>query len=314
MPEVVEVCLIGQYLNKKLKNTKIKQFNIIGGRYSRHKLKGVNLLINNKYIIKKVATKGKFLYMVLTSSNTKTLYLLNTFGLEGQWDLIKKKYSGIELIFNNFNLYFTDPRNFGTIEITDDVQVLNKKLNLLGDDLLQTTFTCQDLYDRIHNYIYDNKGSLRRSRETKEIVKILMDQNLSTGLGSGLGNYLVADVLYHAQINPNTPINNIYTNETKMNNLCNSIKFIVKFSYLSFNDGYFKKIDEEILEWINKLRTEIKSNDKHKFNFHPEIKIKKSDKYKFLVYKQKVDPKGNIVIGDKIIKGRTTYFSPKIQK
>ena len=40
MPEVVEVCLTALWLNSTLNGMKLKQINILGGRYSRHPLKG----------------------------------------------------------------------------------------------------------------------------------------------------------------------------------------------------------------------------------------------------------------------------------
>lgn len=50
-------------------------------------------------------------------------------------------------------------------------------------------------------------------------------------------------------------------------------------------------------------------------DYHTDVKLKKTDKFKFKVYQQTEDPLGNPVEKDKTInKGRTVYWVPKIQK
>ena len=50
-------------------------------------------------------------------------------------------------------------------------------------------------------------------------------------------------------------------------------------------------------------------------DYHAEIKLSKTDKFKFSVYQQNKDPFGNMVEKNKEInKGRTTYWVPTIQK
>ena len=135
MPEVCEVCLTSQYLSNIIGRS-ITNIEILKGRYIKTPIKG-KIKFPSKII--DVNSKGKFMWMTL-EHNGKTYYLLNTFGLTGQWSLEKLKYNNIKFKLNEGNLYFGDMRNFGTIEFTDNIDVLNKKLNKLTPDFLKTSF------------------------------------------------------------------------------------------------------------------------------------------------------------------------------
>jgi formamidopyrimidine-DNA glycosylase len=314
MPEVVEVCYTAIYLNDKLKDSKITNIKILGGRYSRHPMRGLNYFKQNLPMkVKKVDSKGKFLWFELYGKSNNDFYILNRFGLEGGWGFTKQNHSGVEFTIKDKNnkikkLYFTDMRNFGTIEMTSRRSDLDKELNMLGPDFLKTSFTEKEFYGRIENYILNKKGEIIKSRGDKEIIKVLMDQKSNLALGSGLGNYLAVEALYRAKISPYKKVKNIYEDRKLSNKLSKAIKYVVKLSYRTATIGYFTNLDQN---WIKKFRSNI--DEKNKYNFHPNIKIGNA-KFKFNVYRQKTDPKGNKVKGDKIINGRTTYWTPSIQK
>lgn len=320
MPEVVEVCLTSLFLNHKLKNKQITKIDILGGRYSRHSLKGLTYFKPKLPVtINKVRSKGKFMWFEMMDQNNNDFYILNRFGLSGEWGFEKKDHSGVMLEIDDdkkkktYRLYFTDPRNFGTIEITSKKSDLDNELNKLGDDFLQTSFTNNDFYKRIEDNILNSDDTINASRANKEIIKVLMDQTLSTGLGSGLGNYLGVEVLYDAGISPHKKLGDIYKDKKLANKLAESIKYVVKLSYVTAEVGYLSHLDNRLKKWVNKLRTKIKNNKKHKYHFHPDSDLK-NDKFEFKVYRQKTDPLGNKVKADKIITGRTTYWVPSIQK
>ncbi|AYV77026.1 MAG: formamidopyrimidine-DNA glycosylase [Barrevirus sp.] len=317
MPEVVEVCLTALWLNHELKNSILTDIKILGGRYSRHALPGLNLFKKaNNYKIKRVDSKGKFMWIELLSKDNKPLYILNKFGLSGEWGFTKEDHSGIKFTVKKGNkiddLYFTDPRNFGTIEITDSKKRLDKELNKIGPDFLKEDFSNQDFYDRIEDYL--EGGRADKSRANKEIVKVLMDQTAKNGLGSGLGNYLSVSVLYHAKMSPYTKIGDIYKSRVLSNRLASSIRYIVKLAYLTATIGYLEHLDPGMTSFLNNLRKDINKNKDSPYNFHPDTVIKKGDEFKFEVYRQIEDPLGNPVIASKIIPGRTTYWAPNVQK
>lgn len=315
MPEVVEVCITSLWLNHELKDSILSDIKILKGRYSRHPLPGLNLFKKaNNYKIIKIESKGKFMWFELKDKNGKTLYILNKYGLTGEWGFTEKDYSGVEFTIKNKNttdnkkLFFTDFRNFGTLEITDKISRLNKELNKIAPDFLKVSFTNNEFHKRVVDYCSTD------ARKKREIIKVLMDQTVKNSIGSGLGNYLSVSALYMAKISPYTSMEKIAKSKVLSNRLSESIKYIVKLAFLTSDTGYFLDLDKGIEKFLKTLRSNIFKNNKHIYNFHPDIKIKKGDKFKFEVYGQDKDPYGNDVVGDKIIPGRTTYWVPAIQK
>ena len=209
---------------------------------------------------------------------------------------------------NTGNIYFTDSRNFGTIDITNKKDDLQRELDKLGDDLLQTPFTQKQFSDRVHTYLTRGTAKIIPERSNKEIIKVLMDQSITGGIGSGLGNYLATEICFHAKISPHKTIGTIYNDNALLNTLGKSIKYVTKLSYMTADTGYLEHIDPKIAKFITEYRKELKDD------IHPDTKLKSGDKFTFKVYRQTTDPDGNPVQKDKIIAGRTTYWSPIIQK
>lgn len=298
MPEIVEVFLLTQYLQYFLKNKMIINIKILGGRYSKSPMKGYELINKEPLLINGIYSKGKFIWFELKEKENE-IYILNTLGLDGGWSFIKTKNSHIEFTLEeNIKLYYCDKINFGTMEITNDISVLNKKLNKLGDDLLNS-FTEKEFRDRL--YILTKK----KHKGNIEIIKVLMNQN-KDGIGAGIGNYLSVEILYNAKISPYTTIIDIYNNIQKCNTLSKSIKYIIKLSLMTAYEGYIDDFDPIIIDWIKKLR------QSGKINIHPDIDINNSI-FTYNVYQRKEDKNGNPIKKDKIINGRTTHWCPVIQ-
>ncbi len=316
MPEVVEVAITAFYLDYKLKGKQITNITVLGGRYKRHPLKGLSEFKNSlPFTIDSVSSKGKFMWFSLSNDKGPS-YLLNRFGLEGEWTFQKKTHSNIEFEIKHatkdktYHLYFTDSRNFGTVSFTTKVADLDKELDKLQPDLLKDEFTNEQFYERMKRYLHGSKDSIIKSRADQKIVKVLMDQQ--SELGSGIGNYLAVEILYRAKISPHTTIGTIYNDRRTVYRLAESIKYIIKLAFLTADVGYFTHLDPKIDTFVKALRNDIK-NDTGKYHFHTDTDIG-TKKFKFLVYRQKKDPKGNDVTPDKIITGRTTYWVPAVQK
>lgn len=297
MPEVCEIVLTAHYLLSKLKNKYITKIDILSGRYTHQKLEGKNLI--SKYSplkIKNINTKGKFLWFeLLNEKNNKYVYIMNTFGLTGSWSFEESRFSRISFnIKNNGKLYYNDMRNFGTIKIVDDKEILDNKLNKLSPDLLKTDFTNKEFIEWVNGY--KNQNDL--------IIKVLMKQERS--LGSGLGNYLAPEILYKAKISPYRTLKSLTNKE--INRLSKNIKYVVKLCYYNNSIGYMENFG-------NFIERHRKGIDKGKYpNYHKNVKLNKNDEFKFNVYRQKKDPYGNPVSASKIINSRTTYWVPNIQK
>lgn len=85
-------------------------------------------------------------------------------------------------------IYYSDTRGFGTIKFCLSRQALMTKLQSLGPDML-TACTEQDFLHVV---------AAQRNPEKKNVCRFLMDQsNLS-----GIGNYILAEGLYRANVDP----------------------------------------------------------------------------------------------------------------
>jgi len=203
MPEGVEVKLQLEKL-KKLIGQNIVSIDILSGRYSRHGPPcGFEKIIKKlPLIIEKIQQKGKFVFMTLSQK----WYVLITLGMTGRLILKKnpshpQKHYHIQFVTPKYILYFYDLRNFGTIQFTDDENILNQKLNKLGFDPLQTKITPTEFISHLHKFPANRK-----------IGELLLDQQFI----SGIGNYLRADILYCAKIHPKSEIQYLPTNVLKI--------------------------------------------------------------------------------------------------
>lgn len=303
MPECVEVFWTAQWLNNKLKGKILTGLNIISGRYSHKSVTGIELfnrLKGYELKIESIQSKGKVMWMDLQTESNDQLYMFNRFGLTGEWSLKKNEHARIELVLGNRSIYFSDMRNFGTIEFLNR-NALRSSLDRLGDDLLQVEFNVPILKTRLGNWLLNSKGEIVPSRGKKVIVGVMLDQTI---LGSGIGNYLSAEILYDAKISPYTETSTIYRDNVLLQKLAKSIKYIIKLAFKSKIGGYIT--DPSLKRFVSK--------NVSKYTFHSDIKIKDGEYFYFKVYKQKKDPFGYTVKASKIITGRTTYWSPSVQK
>lgn len=139
-----------------------------------------------------VKTRGKFMYWEFSNG----WYMFSTFGMTGQWSPQDGKHVCLHIrlidydqpLPNNLSdIYFNDPRHFGTIRFVKGESQLKEKLSELGWDPLQ---------DDLTKYSSWLIGEL--SKTSKPIGQVLMDQSLF----AGVGNYIRAEALYLAKMSP----------------------------------------------------------------------------------------------------------------
>lgn len=319
MPEVVEVCMTALWLNSIFSGTQMTGLTVQSGRYQKRPISGISYFeIGKPYTIKKIDSKGKFMWFELIGA-TQNCYIMCKFGLEGEWSLSSGKYSRVKFETNSEQykeIFFNDMISYGTIEIGNDAK-LTSELNKLAPDFLKVPFNGADLYARIGKLICDKNGNIVKSKGDKKCIKVLMEQKMSSGIGSGLGNYLSVEILYDCKISPHKTMKSLYENKKLCYELAHSIKYVTKLSFFDSNTGYLEKLDPSMSKFIIDLRhsveQDIKNNVSNIYNFHPEIILKEGDHFQFKVYRQKKDPFDNPVLADKIIKGRTTYWVPTVQ-
>ena len=132
-PELKNLCDSLQIL----KNKKLKNFNILSGRYKKDDIILENYYDFNNELplrINSINVKGKLLYFILDNE----WIILNTMGMSGRWTKIYQKHCHLELFFDNNKIWFCDPRRFGTIKIIKGKNLLYKKLESIGPDLLNS--------------------------------------------------------------------------------------------------------------------------------------------------------------------------------
>ncbi len=199
MPELPEVEVIRQSLDKKIKQKKVKKV-IVRNRNLRFKipLNFENILKNQKII--KVSRFSKYLILSLSNYNFCLLHL----GMSGTLHLIHnnkknlftntsfynspilpEKHNHVEIIFQNLKIIYNDPRRFGFFEIINNSELLKKRFVHLGPEPFEKKFNS----DYVFSFFKGKK---------KNIKNFLLDQNFV----SGIGNIYASEILFLCKIRP----------------------------------------------------------------------------------------------------------------
>jgi len=230
MPEINEIRKFSDFIKDKLQNEKIIDIKILNGRYKTHGPFAKYKDIKNELPLKllDVKTKGKFSYMVFE----KDFYIFSTLGLSGGWCYLKngaKKYnfsrteqewedftgeeevsSYLKNALNHLNvefktkkgsLFYYDVLSFGSLKVIEGEEELNKKLKLIGPDIMEETTTFELFKEQI----------TKKKNLDKAIGIVIMNQKVI----SGIGNYLRADILYLSKISPFRKVNKLSDEEMK---------------------------------------------------------------------------------------------------
>ena len=167
MPELPEVEIVRQSLNKKIKQKKVKKV-IVRNRNLRFKIPlDFSNYFKNKKIIK-VKRFSKYLILYLS----KETYCLIHLGMSGTIHIIEnkmnniitntsfynspflpKKHNHVEIIFEKFKVVYNDPRRFGFFEIIKNNVDLKKKFLKYGPEPFEKKFNL----DYIISYLKKKK-------------------------------------------------------------------------------------------------------------------------------------------------------------
>ena len=281
LPEISELAIMRDQLNKEFSNKTLNSVKLIGGKFIKDN-KQNNLLeqnlqalsndLNSGFYTKlEVKTHGKFMYWQFDNCPTVFFFSMGMTGGFGQ----KNKHSAIEFVFDQEQIYFNDIRHFGNFSLQSKNQ-LKEKLSDLGWDCLQVPVLKEN--EKEYNYVLN----MLNAKKYKSIYEVLMDQSIF----SGVGNYLRAEALYKAQISPFRRIKDLDLQE--LNKLFDAISEVAHEAYkyggatlLTFKDVY---------------------NQEGSFFKH------------FQVYGRKKDFLNNTVLKAKDGNGRTIHYVPEIQK
>jgi formamidopyrimidine-DNA glycosylase len=177
---------------------------------------------------------------------------------------------------NEIKGYFYDQLSFGTLKLIDTKTELEKKLKELGPDIMDKTSTLQVF----------KKAITKGLNCKKAIGNILVNQKVI----SGIGNYLRADALWMAKINPFRKVEDI--KEEELETVYKSVRALMWGDYAP---------EEAVqLGYVNK-----------------DFKIPHDYGREFFVYRQDTDLNGNKVQKDELFEGnqkRFIYWVENIQK
>ena len=279
MPEGPEVKKMSTKVNNMVSNLKLVNVKINNGRYLKKLPTNYEKFKSSLPLtVKNVNCHGKFMWWEFKDKNNEDsdITLFNTLGMTGYWtkedDL---KHNNVRFIFqDNYNVHFNDYRNFGTI-ILCDKENLAKKLKTLGPDLLAID---KNLKNKEHQMLGVElfKKRLEKKRKDTMIASALLDQKVA----SGCGNYIRADILYLAKVDPFKEIGKLSNSEIEL------IWYLMR--QIAFNN------------WNKNLGLKYGVVDK-KFKFAEDYNRH------FFVYMQENDINGKLVYREKL-NGRTIHY------
>jgi formamidopyrimidine-DNA glycosylase len=287
MPELPEVEIVRQSLNKKIKQKKVKKV-IIRNRNLRFKIPyNFSSYFQNKKIIK-VGRFSKYLIIYLSKGDyclihlgmSGTIHIVNNKTIKKSTNtsfynspFLPTKHNHIELIFDSFKIVYNDPRRFGFFQLIKNNIDLKKRFNHLGPEPFDQNFNL--FY--VCNFF---KG------KNKDIKNFLLDQQFV----SGIGNIYASEILFLSKINPFKKVKLLSKKECK--------KIIINS----------KKI---LLKAISKGGSSIR-------DFKDTSGSKGKFQNEFKVYQQEGKKCKNLgchdLIKKKIISNRSTFFCDSCQK
>ena len=191
MPEGPECRRMGIQLAKRVSGRKLQDIKIVSGRYDKHgPPTGFDKFMEwTPTGIHGAGVHGKFIFWLLEGEWS----IWSTLGMAGSWNNSSSKHTRVEFVLNDGSVFFTDPRNFGTLKFVRGKQQLIDKLDSLGPDLLAEEIEDWKFAERLQT-----KGK-------KTIAQVLMDQSVM----SGIGNYVKAEALYNARISPHRTVDSL---------------------------------------------------------------------------------------------------------
>ena len=197
MPELPEVEIVKQSLDKNIKFEKIKKV-VVRNRSLRFKIpKNFEIVLKNK-IINKISRKSKYLilhlediYCVIHLGMSGTIHLINRKNFNKNTNTgfynppnLPLKHNHVEFFLKKYQLIYNDPRRFGFFKIFKKKDLLDFFKNI-GPEPLNNKFNI----NYISNYFTNKK---------KNIKSFLLDQKFV----SGIGNIYASEILFYCKINP----------------------------------------------------------------------------------------------------------------
>lgn len=179
-----------------------------------------------------------------------------------------KLFSNCLLVLKSLDLYFDDTRYFGSVKLITDDSFFDSLGPDVLDHALHTPLTFDQWKDR---FIV---------KPTWRLCKALLDQSIV----SGIGNYLVSEILYLSNLHPERTIGSLSDDEMERMRAAAHYIIVQSYSHGGFTLESFISPDGAI------------------------------GTYPALIYGRKVDNDGLAITAIKTSNGRTTYIVPSKQQ
>ena len=287
MPELPEVEIVRQSLEKKVKN-KIIQKVLLRNRNLRFKIQSKFKRHLNKKKIIKVDRFSK--YLIITFDDMKgfiihlgmsgTIHLCdinkkNTFTNTSFYNSpeLPEKHNHVEIQFKSLKFIYNDPRRFGYFLTFDNKVELNKKFYHFGPEPFSKSFNLKYIVKYLNN-------------KEKNIKNFLLDQKFV----SGIGNIYASEILFFSKINPSRKAKSLAKSECKK--ILSYSKLVLKNAIKKGGSSIqnFQNIDGKIGTFQKNFRVYQREN------------------------LQCLKPKCRGIIKKKIISNRSSFFCNYCQK
>ncbi len=229
MPELPEVELVAQSLNKLVSNRKIVVAELLRERLAPHNSIEDFAERLAATTINHVTRRGKHILFDLDNGQTLIAHLR----MSGRFMLLptereNPKYTHASFFFaDESRLVFQDQRHFGFMRVVETENLHEtKELKSLAPEPFGEDFTKKYLRD-----------VLKTSK--KSLKEFLLDQTKVTGLG----NIYASEAMFLAKINPQTPANEVSTR--KVNDLFEKIRDVLAES---ISHGSTLNVDPENID------------------------------------------------------------------
>lgn len=212
MPEIAEVILMADYINKVSKNT--KYFSIEKSESSKVGFDN----INKQFIINKAQARSKELMIELLFDDGNIKKLFMSLGMSGNFSITDQndwqKHCHLRFVGRTDNdkistLCFIDPRKFAKWQFRSDWSISRGPDPIYENDLFRLNFI----------------SKVQKSRS--KLCEIMLDQKTC----AGIGNYLRAEICYNLDFDPFRPAKELLKDSKELEKFFSSVNDTCHLAY-----------------------------------------------------------------------------------
>ena len=194
MPEGPECASITDGLRLLLVGQSINLIGMVPWKSSKF-FRGLELALSQitfPLFVERVDCKGKQIFFIFRDASDKHWYALSNLGMTGFWSSEEESHAHLDFqLENSTHVYYCDARRIGNFVLTNNKSHFQGVLDELAPSILGHDEICTE----------EIFATRLQACKQKYLVPCLMDQHL---ICSGIGNYLLSEVLYATRLHPET--------------------------------------------------------------------------------------------------------------